>query len=258
MSTFEHYTFEDRGLLKLPGFLPRRAAEAMADILWNDLARRHGIHRRDRTTWRTERPTDFKPLRKTDAFRALATREVRGLVDELLGRGQWLEPDDWGQPLVCFPGQHRWDVPHQNWHLDLPAHPQRFRLPIARFFLLLAPLKPRGGGTLVAAGSHRLVARLADQANAELSSSAMRKHLKAEHRWFHELMSATRDVDRADRFIARPTDVNGVPCQVLEMTGEPGDVFVMHPAALHTLAPNVQDEPRLALAQFVYPKAYFA
>jgi ectoine hydroxylase-related dioxygenase (phytanoyl-CoA dioxygenase family) len=110
----------------------------------------------------------------------------------------------------------------------------------------------------VATGSHRLVAALADRADVELSSSVMRKHLKSEHRWFAELMSSTRDFDRSERFMAAPTIVNGVPVQVEEMTGEPGDVLVMHPAALHTLAPNVLDEPRLALAQSVYPKAYFA
>ena len=230
----------------------------MADRLWQELARRHHIRRREPSTWRSERPTDFKALQKSGAFQGMASPEMRAVVDDLLGRGQWAEPPAWGQPLVCFPTQHRWDVPHKNWHLDLPAHPKRFRLPIARLFLLLAPLRPRGGGTLVAAGSHRVVSRLADQANVELSSSAMRKHLGAEHRWFGELMSATRDLDRRARFMAAETVVDGAPLQVEEMTGEPGDVFVMHPAALHTLSPNVLDQPRLALAQSVFPKAYFA
>jgi hypothetical protein len=250
--------FDERGLVKLEGLLPRRTAEALADTLWQDLTRRHRIQRRDRSTWRTERPADFKPLRQTDAFRAMATPELRAVLDDLLGRGQWLEPDAWGQPLVCFPGQHRWDVPHQHWHLDLPGHPERFRLTIGRLFLILAPLAPRGGGTLVATGSHRLIEALSQQADAELSSSAMRKHLKSEHRWFADLMSPTRDFDRSERFMAQPTQIHGVPVQVEEMTGEPGDVFLMHPAALHAGAPNARDEPRLVLTQFVYPKAYFS
>jgi ectoine hydroxylase-related dioxygenase (phytanoyl-CoA dioxygenase family) len=258
LSREQRRRFDERGLVRLEGLVPRRAAEEMAAGLWQELARRHHVHRKDRSTWRTERPTDFKALQKSGAFRAMATPDVRAVLDDLLGAGAWTEPLAWGQPLVCFPTQHRWDVPHQNWHLDLPAHPQRFRLPVGRIFLLLAPLRPRGGGTLVATGSHRLVAALADRSDVELSSSVMRKHLKSEHRWFAELMSSTRDFDRSERFMAAPTIVNGVPVQVEEMTGEPGDVLVMHPAALHTLAPNVLDEPRLALAQSVYPKAYFA
>jgi ectoine hydroxylase-related dioxygenase (phytanoyl-CoA dioxygenase family) len=250
--------FDDRGLVKLEGFVPRKTAEMMADRLWQELARGHKIHRRDRSTWTQERPMDFKALQKSGAFRALATPEVRSLADELIGRGQWVEPPYWGQPLVCFPTQHRWDVPHKNWHLDLPAHPQRFRLPIARFFLLLAPLKRGGGGTLVVTGSHRLVEGLADQAQAELPSSAMRKQLLGQHRWFGELMSQTRDFSRVERFMAAPALVDGVPVQVEEITGEPGDLWLMHAAALHTSSPNNRDEPRLALAQSIFPKAYFA
>jgi hypothetical protein len=50
------------------------------------------------------------------------------------------------------------------------------------------------------------------------------------------------------------TNVDGVPVRVEEMTGDPGDLFLMHPAALHAAAPNVLEAPRLVLAQFVYPK----
>ncbi|HEY8571323.1 phytanoyl-CoA dioxygenase family protein [Phenylobacterium sp.] len=251
--------FDEHGLVKLEGLVARRTAEQMADILWQDLARRHRIQRRDRATWRIERPSDFKQLRQTDAFRAMATPEVRAVLDDLLGRGQWVEPDAWGQPLVCFPTPRgRWDVPHQHWHLDLPAHPERFRLLIGRLFMLVAPLRAQGGGTLVATGSHRLIEALSDQADVELSSAVMRRHLKSQHRWFAELMAPTRDFDRSERFMGAPTLIQGVPIQVEEMTGEPGDVFLMHPAALHAGAPNTGDEPRLVLTQFVNPKAYFA
>lgn len=258
LSKAQRTDFEDRGLLKLEGFVPRRTAEGMADLLWKELARGHQIHRRDRSTWTKERPMQFQDFQRSGAYSALATPEVRALADDLLGRGQWVEPPFWGQTLVAFPTQQRWEVPHKNWHLDLPAHPQRFRLPIARFFLLLGPLQPRGGGTLVVAGSHRLVERLADQTNAELSSSAMRKHLAGTHRWFGELMSPTRDFSRAGRFMAQPTVVDGVPVQVEEITGAPGDVFLMHAAALHASSPNNREEPRLAVAQSIFPKAYFA
>ena len=71
LSKAQRAQFEDRGLLKLEGFVPRRTAEGMADLLWKELARRHHIHRRDRSTWTQERPTDFKALKTIDAVRAL-------------------------------------------------------------------------------------------------------------------------------------------------------------------------------------------
>lgn len=246
--------FDDRGLVRIPNALPRRTAEAMADALWRDL-QRFGVRRHDRATWTTERPSDFKTLSRSGAFESMATPELREMLDALMGEDGWTPPPYWGQPLVCFPQSHdRWDVPHQNWHLDLPADPKRFTTMKGRFFLVLAPLAPRGGGTLVAEGSHRLVVDLAAQSGGRFSSSSIRKQLKSEHGWFSDLMSPTRDLDRVARFMETPTSVNGVPAQVTEITGEPGDLWLMHPAALHTLAPNVLDTPRLVLAQFVYPK----
>jgi hypothetical protein len=51
--------------------------------------------------------------------------------------------------------------------------------------------------------------------------------------------------------------VDGVPLQVEEITGEPGDVILMHPHALHDGSDNVLETPRLALTQTIYPKAWF-
>lgn len=248
-------TLDDRGLLRIPGFMARTAADAMADTVWRDLERRFGVQRRDRSTWTQERPSDFKALSRSDAFKAMDTPQLHGLLDDLLGRDTWTPPPYWGQPLVCFPTDHgRWNVPAKNWHLDLPADPKRFAAMTGRLFLVLAPLAARGGGTLVVEGSHRLVLDIARRSGDQLTSSAIRKRLQSEHPWFGDLLAPTPDLDRVARFMAAPTVVDDVPVQVTEITGDPGDLWLMHPAALHTLAPNVLDTPRIVLAQFVYPK----
>ncbi len=87
------------------------------------------------------------------------------------------------------------------------------------------------------------------------SGSSIRKHLQSGRRCFADLMSPTRYLDRLQRFMAAPTLVNGVPVQVTEIVGEPSDLWLMHPAALHTLAPNVLETPRLVLEQFIYPSS---
>ena len=249
--------FDERGLVRLEGLIPRHTAEEMADRLWAELALKFGARRGHPASWAVERPYQFKSLIAGGAFKAMATPTYRSVLDDLMGAGRWEPPKAWGQPLVCFPSQVRWDVPHKNWHLDLPANPNYQTMMLARLFTILAPLKPRGGGTLVATGSHRVAARLADKMGVQQSSSMMRKRMMIEHRWFHDLMSP--DLSRADRvarFMGKEADLDGISCQVEEMTGEPGDVFLMHPAALHTLAPNVLDQPRLVAAQFVFPKAW--
>jgi hypothetical protein len=41
---------------------------------------------------------------------------------------------------------------------------------------------------------------------------------------------------------------DGVPLKVVELTGEPADVFLMHPLLMHTAAPNSRAEPRLMIS----------
>ncbi|MBS0361816.1 MAG: hypothetical protein JSR98_10575 [Proteobacteria bacterium] len=250
--------FDERGLVRLPGFIARESAEAMADRLWGEMARRHAIRHDDPATWDAERPAQFGPLQKTGAFNAMATPELRGVIDALIGEGAWIEPAGWGLPLVCFPTPGAWELPHKVWHLDLTPDPKNPGLMVGRVFLLLAPLRAQGGGTLVATGSHRIIEALTAERGARMSSAEVRKALVRHHAWFADLMAPPRNgEDRVARFMDAPTVVDGVPLQVEEIVGEPGDVLVMHPHALHGLSANVLETPRLALTQTIYPKAWF-
>jgi hypothetical protein len=243
-------TFEERGLVRLEGAIAPRAAAQMADRLWTELDRRFGIQAGRPSTWRTERPNKFQALEGTGAFDAMGSPTVRGALDELLGEGRWAEPAHWGQVLACFPGPERdWDVPYQSWHLDAPAEPASAGL-IGRVFAILAPLAAFGGGTLVAAGSHRIVQAIAER-EGFLRSGDARKRLQAHHPWFADLMSKSAGNDRVGRFMEAETLVDGVPLRVEPMTGEPGDVILMHPRILHAAAPNALKAPRLVLTQFI-------
>jgi hypothetical protein len=258
LSPTDRQRFDERGLVKLPGLVARAAVEEMVDRLWRTLAAKDGARRGEPRTWRVERPTQFRGLQDSDAFKAMGGPAVRAVLDDLMGQGRWEPPEHWGQPLVCFPRPHgRWDVPTQAWHLDLPAHPGARHKLVGRVFLLLGPLRPQGGGTLVALGSHRIVDRLVARAGERQSSADVRKQLKSHHRWFYDLMTPDKSRrDRAAWFMEAQTEVDGVALQVEEMTGEPGDVLLMHPSALHAGAPNMLSEPRLALTQFVMPKGW--
>ncbi|MGH3880461.1 MAG: phytanoyl-CoA dioxygenase family protein, partial [Actinophytocola sp.] len=142
------------------------------------------------------------------------TPAVRHAIDELAGAGQ---PFSWGDPLVTFPTAGEWRVPTTGWHIDFPAR-SNLRL---KWLGYLEPVRPRGGGTVVLAGSHRLVAEvLAERDPADPGRSA----------------------DLRDAVLAR----TGAD-DVVELTGEPGDVVFMHPHVFHAPAPNHTDEPRLML-----------
>jgi len=224
----------------------------MADAIWDFLARRDGVRREARETWTKIRPAQFLPLARTGVFDAMASPGVGAALDEVFGSGGWRRPKRWGQPLVTFPAADRaWDVPHASWHLDLdgqiaPGQPTDY----LRVFALLADLEPGGGGTAYVSGSHRLTIDWARRrGGGPVRSAEARERLEREHPWFAALCSADDHPDRTRRFMDEDATIDCVPVRVCEMVGEAGDVILMHPATLHTIAPNRREVPRMTLVQ---------
>ena len=142
--------------------------------------------------------------------------------------------------LLTLPNAETWTVPHGIWHLDLPRLP-RPGIPGLQAFAFLDAVPPGGGGTLVVRGSHRL---LNDRGFAR--SKQVKRLLKREP-WFAALMGRG-ETDRR-RFLDAPAEVRGVPVQVVELHGEPGDVVLTDLRLLHTIAPNAGMAPRLMATQ---------
>ena len=242
--------FERTGLFRLTGFYPAADVAAMVDALWADLARRFGIDRQRPETWTKERPAQFLALSRSGAFTDLGSDRLAALADAMLGPGAWTRPHRWGQPLVTFPRQGIWEVPHTTWHLDYPGEGPIDALPAIRVFTFLEPVRSRGGGTLCIAGSHRVVGDLVRQAapGAEMRSADVRAVLGIGEPWLSALFKPGGG-ERARRFMIDGGVARGLPVRVEEMTGDPGDVIVMHPFVLHTISPNARDRPRMMLVQ---------
>ncbi|MGH6908717.1 MAG: hypothetical protein ACREE0_17370 [Phenylobacterium sp.] len=245
------------GVVHLPGVIPRPAAEAMADRLWDSLAAQHGILRHRPETWTKERPAQFRDLRHSGAFAAMASPDLQAVLDGLFGQGGWTSPAHWGQPLVTFPTAAAWRVPDAAWHLDIPPDQVLEPWPdYIRIFSFLAPLEPGGGGTVYVSGSHRVVMQMMAQAPRadRIRSASIAGALRLESPWIAGLCSPDEDPGRTARFMQEGASVRGVPLRVAEMTGEPGDIVLMHPGTLHSLSPNARRTPRLMLAESVYAK----
>jgi hypothetical protein len=238
--------FDRVGVLRLPGFYAAVDIAVMADRLWADLERRFGAVRDDPATWRTVRPGQFQSLERKGAFSALGSPDLFALADALLGAGAWDPPRRWGQPLVTFPAA-TWDLPHVMWHFDHPVAEGGGQLPAVRVFVLLEPVLPHGGGTLFVAGAHRVAMALAGKGGTPVPSAKMREMLRADHPWFARLWDTPGD-DVRD-LLEESARVQGVEVGLEEMTGDAGDIFVMHPLMLHGAAHNALEQPRMMLAQ---------
>ena len=227
----------------------------MTALVWDNLERRYPLRRDRPETWTSQRIYGLHALDKSVTFQEIGSAKVCQMLDDVLGSGNWQRPARWGSLLITFPeSTGRWDVPYTSWHLDLPASGSLAELPAMRLFTCLQPLHHGVGATLVVAGSHLLVKKLVQRnAGRQLRSADVREALIRSYPWMRALCSRSETADRIGRFMdVSAAAVDGSALRVIEMTGEAGDVFLVHPFILHAPSPNCGDVPRMVLSSFVY------
>ena len=146
----------------------------------------------------------------------------------------------------------RRSVPHDLWHWD--GDPAGEGLLLISFF---SEVRPGGGGTQIVSGSHRLIADFYASLSPEeraLPHKVHRKRLLSADPWLVELSSHSEpsDPERVARFMDRTTEVRGVSCRVVELTGSPGDLVLCNLGMLHAPAANNSDEPRFMRVKFLF------
>lgn len=227
----------------MPGAVSKTDAREMEDRVWTWLAERDGVERDDRSTWPVE-VTKLQPLRRAGVFDGFINTDTSKIIEALLGPG-WHQFGMSPQALLSFPTTAPWELPHQRWHFDLPARGPVTGFGALRCLGFVNEVGPRGGGTLVVAGSHALVraivARSGDHDAG--SSSDVRRALARTSPWFAALSEPGGD--RLSRFMDEGDTVDGVDVRVVELTGAPGDLVVMHPWVLHNISMNVAETPRM-------------
>ena len=241
--------FRDRGLLRLPAAAdPAGLAAARAAVfdillragLWNE-GEGWTLAGADRPRWPAlgKAPAAFKDRRLATVLETLVPAGLIAGLEALAGArmgtaGGLSRP----QLLWTLPNAPAWSLPAVLWHTDFPRASQA-GCPGVQVFTFLSPVGPGAGGTLVAAGSHRL---LNDE--GELRSKDIKARLRALPP-FARLMDPAHP-DRPDA--PGPLgEADGVPIEVVELTGAPGDLWLMDMRALHTAAPNASAAPRLMM-----------
>ncbi len=248
----EHFTRQ--GYVHLTeAFAPEDALEAQ-DQVWSRLAE-EGVLKHDPATWTTPM-VHLKETFSGGAFDRCATPRLAEAVEDLVGAGRWRgrgEPVTWGWWPVNFSvgAEREWTVAPEGWHWDgihfkhtLTASEQG--LLVLCFF---SDNRSRGGVTLIAEGSHRIVARfLADQPEPKPLGEAIRE-VNARHPWLSELTGAVPDgrtpAERIAHFMDTETlDEDGHPLRVVEAVARPGDVYLCHPLLYHSASQNHRGVPR--------------
>jgi ectoine hydroxylase-related dioxygenase (phytanoyl-CoA dioxygenase family) len=254
LSSEECSQFERDGVLKLEGLLDAATVERARQAVLRPLEAlglwRDGAWLLEDCTKPHWPDTGLKPgrdigHRRPEVEALIEDARVSAAVTSILGdtpfdRTLYPRP----QILVSLPNVGPWRLPG-GWHTDLPRLASGERPGLQAFFVLEA-VGPKGGATLAVAGSHRL---LNDGRNLRVKD--ITAALRTEP-FFRSILNASREeAVQADLPTGRVRDI---ALQVVEFTGDPGDVWLMDLRLLHSASPNSADRPRM-MATYRYLRA---
>lgn len=243
--------FIELGWVRVPQAFSRSDALRAQRVVWEQVEKR-GVKRDDKSTW-TQPMIQINENYDTPEFRACDTDRLADAIEDLVGYGRWTNrgiPNRWGWWPVNFAkgAESEWDVPKGGWHWD-GIHFRHFLDSPEQGLLCLcifSDIGPRGGGTVIAEGSHKVVARyLAEQPNGvELGEGI--KSVNQSHEWFRKLtgqeegpLSRHQGTARIEYFMDQVyVDDHGTNLRVVETTAEAGDVFLCHPFLYHAASQN--------------------
>jgi hypothetical protein len=217
LSTEAVESFIHAGFCTLEGAFSRAQAALVRDLVWERMREKAGIDRDDPATW--PEAYDIEEHLDHPAVRATFTDRLARAVEDLVGVGRWNGSRSWGLWPVNFRfgAAEPYRVPPFGWHVD--GNWFRHTLDCGRQGLLLiglfSDIPPRGGGTILAGGSHGMTARvLARHPEGLLHRDLFDEVLRDPLGDFHEV------------------------------TGTAGDVVLGHPFLFHTRGFKHVGEPR--------------
>jgi hypothetical protein len=240
--------FREHGWVRVREAFDAEAAQAMRDSVWRAL-KNVGVHRHRPATWTVERPPHLQHLKNDPVFQKVGSSAVLSAIDAILEGLPYERPKDWGALFLAFPGKTPWHIPTSGWHIDAYYASPQLPMRSVKTFALFGDIAPRGGGTLMESGSHRLVYKwFQENPPPRGARSAQMRRLLQTQPYVRDLHSPGDPGERIERFMRPVEDVNGIPLQVVEATGEAGDVIVVHPLVMHVSAPNNAEKPRFMVS----------
>ena len=256
LSQEEKESFVKWGFVKIDALIPNEVVDPIREAVLDRLCR-HGFWGEEGWKAPADAETEMK-LRNTikeisrssKSLRPILTERVLSYARDLVSGDEVEMSPPITQFLFTAPRSYvmnhdgrwngEWEVPRSIWHLDMPRS-RSIGPPGPEMFTFLNKVEPKGGGTLILAGSHRLLNDV-----DYLSSKGVKRKLKR-HAYFREL-TGKGDGDRS-RFLEEIGDIDNVPVKVVELTGDPGDVYFVDLRLLHSLGANTSDQPRMMIAQ---------
>jgi Phytanoyl-CoA dioxygenase (PhyH) len=238
--------FSRRGVLRLEGLLSAQSVERARSVvlaqleqlgLWKDGAWRLQDWPRPEYPQKGLKTSKVIGNKRPEFEALLDEPALRAAVDGLL-QGRPCDRSMHPRPQLLFtlPNIDRWVLP-PGWHVDAPRLASG-EWPGVQMFACLDHVAPRGGGTLVIAGSHKLL-----NDGRHIRARDLHRLLGPED--FFRRIWGKRPINVADDDALPRGAVDNVALEVMELTGAPGDTWLTDLRVLHSGAPNAGDRPRM-------------
>ena len=172
-------------------------------------------------------------------------RPVGDALDAIFGAGGWRRPRPGAQILFSFPEPGPWVLP-DSWHIDSGFGDATWPVPAVEMFAFVDEVGPQGGGTLVLPGTHRLVDRY--RKTFAKPPGAGKENWRAflrHYPWLAGLLDGAGLPGHGRPMVGEAAEIDGVPVELVELTGQPGDVVLTHLHVFHARSPNTSRAPRL-------------
>jgi hypothetical protein len=217
-----------------------RQAAAACDCVWRRMEQKAGIRRSDPATW-PDRYDIAEHLINAEVLECFTDR-VAGAIGQLVGQDNWRGARRWGFWPVnfSFGSAAPYDFPTTSWHIDGNWFRHTVNSPKQGLLVigLFTDVEPRGGGTILALGSHKRTARvLAAHPEGIAHRDLFREVLSEPIGNFHEITGSAGDVVLAHPFMFHTKGMkhNGPPRiisnteaglrQPMTLAGAPGDDY---------------------------------
>ncbi len=214
MGTVDVARFVSDGFVKLPGVVPRAVADAARALLWQQA----GLSPQDPAGWK-EPVFWASDLTGEGPFGEIARSPLLAqALDELCGAGGWVPRGQLGMVPVRFPRLPPAD--DRGWHVD-------------------SNVFPPGGGALCGARSQTmLLLTLLSDVGPDDAPTRIRIGSQRD-------AAAVLDGQAIDPFEAGPlVDAASAHRPLAYATGQPGDVYLVHPLTVHAADEHRGGEPR--------------
>jgi Phytanoyl-CoA dioxygenase (PhyH) len=244
--------FEATGVVRLPSAFTADQAAAMRQAIWQHAERQAGLRPDDPAGWAAAPVLNWQGLGRDPVFGPLVDNPaVSGALDAVFGAGGWRRPRPGAQILFSLPEPDPWILP-DGWHIDCGFEQATWPVPAVKLFAFVGAVGPCGGGTMVLPGTHRLVDRYRQTLPAPVGAG--RENWLAfmrRHPWLARLLGGPDRPDHGRPLVGEAGRIDGVPVQVTELTGSPGDVVLTHQHVFHARSPDTGATPRLMLGKEV-------